>query len=222
MTWYRLAEEFLSINGEGAKAGALAYFLRFPGCNLNCTYCDTAWVNDVGVSTSPRTKEEILSAVKESGAHCVTVTGGEPLLVPEIKELLYYLAKESWMRVEVETNGSVSIEPYTDRPENVCFTLDYKLPGSGMEEFMRTDNYEYLRQQDVIKFVCGSENDLARAKEIIKTYELTKKAQVFLSPVFGNITPEDMVEFMKNNGMPDVRLQLQLHKYIWPPEMRGV
>ena len=219
---YNLCERFVSINGEGARAGELACFLRFAGCNLNCSYCDTRWANESDVKTTAYTPEEILAYIKENGVRNVTLTGGEPMLAEGFLELVDHLSRDASLRIEIETNGSVSIEPYKDRMDNVCFTLDYKLPGSGMEAHMNTENYSYLKPQDVIKFVAGSREDLDRAREVIAEHALTKKAQVFISPVFHKITPEEIVAYMKEYSMTDVRLQLQLHKFIWDPEKRGV
>ena len=101
-------------------------------------------------------------------------------------------------------------------------TLDYKLPGSGMETFMLTENYQYLKPQDVVKFVVSSEEDLERTNHIIAEYELTKKATVYVSSAFMEITPAEIVAYMKKNHMKDVRLQLQMHKYIWEPDRKGV
>ena len=144
------------------------------------------------------------------------------MLAQGFPELLRFLSQDETIRTEVETNGSVPIAPYDDRPDNVCFTLDYKLPGSGMEAHMITENYAHLKPQDAIKFVAGSRKDLDRAREVIEKHALTKKAQVFISPVFHKITPEEIVEYMKEYRMNNVRLQLQLHKFIWDPNRKGV
>ena len=100
--------------------------------------------------------------------------------------------------------------------------MDYKLSASGMEEHMCIENMQYLRKMDTVKFVVGSIKDLERAKEVIEKYQLTQKCHIYISPVFGKIDPADIVEFMKNNYMNDVNLQLQLHKFIWDPDKKGV
>ena len=102
------------------------------------------------------------------------------------------------------------------------FTLDYKLPGSGMESSMLTDNYRFLKGEDAVKFVSGSIEDLERAEEIIRKYSLTEKCRVYISPVFGKIDPVQIVEFMIERKLNGVRLQLQLHKFIWDPDRGGV
>lgn len=218
---YPIAECFLSINGEGQQAGELAVFLRFPGCNLACSYCDTAWVNEPDCLTEPMETEEILSFVKGTGAKNVTVTGGEPLLQPEIAALLRILA-EAGYDVEVETNGSIDLAPFQKIAPRVRFTMDYKMPGSGMETKMHRPNLTLLRREDTLKLVCSSREDLLRMKALLETGELETCAQLYISPVFGRITPQEIVEFMKKEKLAQVRLQLQLHKFIWPPEQRGV
>ena len=106
--------------------------------------------------------------------------------------------------------------------ENVSFTMDYKLPESDMEKYMNTDNFKILRKKDTLKFVASSVNDLKKAKEIIEKYELIGKVNIIFSPVFGKIELTDIVDFLKDNKLNDVRMQLQMHKFIWDPEERGV
>lgn len=222
MADYHVAETFLSINGEGMRAGQLAFFIRFTGCNLKCGYCDTQWANVPGAAYTPMNQEQLYALCKQSGARNVTITGGEPLLQEDVYSLLALLCRDPQLYVEVETNGSLPLKPFWDIPNRPAFTMDYKLPGSGMERSMYPENFLLLGRQDTVKFVCGSRDDLLRAKEIIREYQLTEHTNVYLSPVFGEILPADMVEFMKEHRMNDVTLQLQLHKFIWDPEKRGV
>lgn len=219
---FRVVEKFVSINGEGCCAGKLACFIRFAGCNLNCSYCDTGWANAQDVDYETMSAEQIKTYIEKKKVDCVTITGGEPMLQPDIRTLLYKLSENPMLRVEVETNGSIGIDEYENRPDNLCFTLDYKLPGSGMEENMRTDNYAFLKKQDAVKFVVCHRQDLERAKEIIRTYRLTKQCQVFLSSAFEEITPAEIVEYMIQENLKDLRIQLQMHKYIWDPNKKGV
>lgn len=220
---YPVAEHFASINGEGARAGEPAYFVRFTGCNLSCSYCDTAWANEEDAPFTPMSGESILEAVRASGLRDVTLTGGEPLLQEHLQELLGLLLGDGSLRVEIETNGSVSIVPFLDiggkRP---VFTLDYKLPGSGMEEAMITDHYALLCPEDSVKFVVSGREDMDAACRIININHLTKRCHVFFSPVFGRIDPKSVVEYMLDNKLNGVRLNLQLHKIIWDPDLRGV
>lgn len=221
MAEFRLIERFVSINGEAAHAGELAVFLRFTGCNLNCSYCDTAWANRPDAPYTVYTEQEICAYVQETGVKNVTITGGEPLLQQELPVLLRALHAIG-VRTEIETNGSLPIAVLAAMPERPVFTLDYKLPGSGMESAMLTENYAYLRPDDTVKFVAGSTGDLEKARDIIAAYDLTKKCHVYLSAVFGKLDCRDIVAFMEKYRMNGVRLQLQLHKFIWDPQERGV
>lgn len=218
---YPVAEKFVSINGEGRKAGELAVFVRFRKCNLRCTYCDTQWANSGDCPAEMLSAEEIVSYVNSTGVSDVTLTGGEPLLQPEIYELIEKLMATGH-NVEIETNGSISIEELSRCRYRPDFTLDYKLPSSGMEKFMLTENYKYLSGNDVVKFVAGSREDLEKALEIIEKFSLSDKCRVYFSAVFGKITPAEIVEFMKEKNLNKIRLQLQMHKFIWNPDSKGV
>lgn len=221
MAEYKVVEKFVSINGEGTRAGQLAVFIRFQGCNLKCSYCDTTWANEATAPYEWMTEEEIAAYILKEKVKNVTLTGGEPLLQKDIKVLLERLAKEN-LRVEIETNGSVEITPFVSIKNRPSMTMDYKLPSSGMEQFMCRRNFALLQKKDTVKFVSGSMEDLERAKEIIDTYELTERCHVYLSPVFGQIEPADMVAYMKEKNMNGVNLQLQMHKFIWDPNRKGV
>ena len=203
-------EIFFSIDGEGKRAGKLAAFIRLAGCNLRCSYCDTEYAFTDGQLMRI---DEIAEAVE--GWENVTVTGGEPLL-QDIHALLERLQGHE---VNIETNGSVDVTPYHEYPR-VFFTLDYKCPSSGMESSMLEKNFQTLRSQDVLKFVVGDREDLRRAQEVCEKYE--PRCPVYLSPVFGKIEAKEIVEYMKSARYKNWRLQLQLHKYIWPPDARGV
>lgn len=222
MASYKVVEIFTSINGEGRRAGQLALFVRFQKCNLHCSYCDTRWANTYSAAYTELTEDELYDEIKKSGIRNITLTGGEPLLQPEIGALLYKLAADDALSVEVETNGSISIEEFSRLKNPPLFTLDYKLPGSGMEKYMKVENFAYLKPEDTVKFVAGSRQDLERAREIIAGFQLTQKCSVYISPVFGAIAPAEIVEFMKQYRLNGVNLQLQLHKIIWDPQQRGV
>ncbi len=216
----KVVETFVSINGEGVKAGELAVFVRFAGCNLNCSYCDTAWANEQDVAYQEMSPTQVYNYIKSTHIRNVTLTGGEPLLQSDISDLLEMLIQDDDLSVEVETNGAVDISKLP--ADGVSYTMDYKLPLSGMEEFMLTDNFMYLMKDDTVKFVVGSRDDLNRSLEIIYSYHLTDKCFVYYSPIYGNIEPEEIVEFMKEHELNNVRLQLQMHKVIWEPDQRGV
>lgn len=204
-------EIFTSIEGEGKRAGEMAVFLRLTGCNLRCSYCDTAYAFEEGRKMTVR---EILGQVDKAYRN-VTLTGGEPLC-QDVHELLAGLSAHE---VNIETNGSVDLEPYSGYGQ-VFFTVDYKSPSSGMEKRMLAKNFGNLRERDVLKFVVGSREDLEAALMACRRFEPC--CHIFVSPVFGKIGPAEIVEFMKENLLTDWRLQLQLHKYIWDPGKRGV
>ena len=207
----KVNEIFVSIEGEGKRAGELATFIRLTGCNLRCSYCDTAYAFEEGTEMSV---PDILKQVPE-GIPNVTLTGGEPLC-QEPHELLGALRHHM---VNIETNGSVDLAPYR-KYSNVFFTVDYKCPTSGMESRMLEQNFLHLRPGDVLKFVVGSTGDLETAFDFCREYR--PDCQIYISPVFGKIEPAEIVDFMKEKNTVHWRLQLQLHKFIWNPEQRGV
>lgn len=217
---YKVVEKFISINGEGSRAGQLAAFIRFPYCNLNCSYCDTKYANGNDAKYDLLTCEEILNYLKENKVINVTLTGGEPLLQNDIKDLIEQLINHDYS-VEIETNGSIDISPFINDRRPI-FTLDYKLPSSNMENYMNLDNYQYLNKNDVIKFVIGNIEDLNKAKFIINKYNLLDNVKVYFSPVFGKIDPKEIVDYMIKHHLNKVNLQLQLHKFIWDVNQRGV
>lgn len=218
----KVVETFISINGEGQHAGELALFIRFAGCNLNCNYCDTRWANQPDVVYQEMTETEIKALVTDSGVRNVTLTGGEPLLQPGMYQLLETMGSLPDIRIEIETNGSVDIGPYMTLIRRPAFTLDYKLPGSGMEAGMNTENYRYLTKEDTVKFVISDKADLTRAREIIEQYQLEGRCGIYYSPVFGRIRPAEIVDDMIEHRLNGVHMQLQMHKFIWDPEQRGV
>lgn len=217
---YKVVEKFISINGEGSRAGQLAAFIRFHYCNLNCSYCDTKYANGNDAKYDLLTCEEILNYLKENKVINVTLTGGEPLLQNDIKDLIEQLINHGYS-VEIETNGSIDISPFINDRRPI-FTLDYKLPSSNMENHMNLDNYQYLDKNDVIKFVIGNIEDLNKAKFIINKYNLLDNVKVYFSPVFGKIDPKEIVDYMIKHHLNKVNLQLQLHKFIWDVNQRGV
>lgn len=210
----KVVEIFKSIDGEGIRAGFPVTFIRLFGCNLRCSYCDSLYACD-GAGYSDMTIEEILTDVYKLGCKRITLTGGEPLIHKDAKKLIVALMTDGF-EVNIETNGSI---PVCDVMfSNVILTVDYKCPTSGMESKMHMTNLEMLRDKDVLKFVVGSREDL----DVCKRLRKFTKAQIFISPVFGKIEPKEIVEYMLENEMEDCRIQLQLHKFIWNPEQRGV
>ena len=218
---FKVVEIFESINGEGMRAGELAVFVRMKGCNLSCNYCDTMWANEADCEFEEMTADRIVERVKKSGIKNVTLTGGEPLLQKDADKLLKLFSDEKDIRVEIETNGSVNLSPFL-KYENTSFTMDYKLPESDMEKYMDLENFKILRKKDTLKFVASSVNDLKKAKDIIEKYDLIDRVNIIFSPVFGKIELTDIVDFLKDNKLNDVRMQLQMLKFIWAPDERGV
>ena len=219
----RVAEKFISINGEGTRAGELAVFVRFTGCNLRCSYCDTMWANEPGCPYEEMSPAQICEYVRSTGIKNVTLTGGEPLLQKDMDKLISLLISKCGVRVEIETNGAVDLRPFAELPEGrPLFTMDYKLPSSGYEDRMIAENFSVLEKEDTVKFVSGSRTDLERAGEIIEKYRLLDRCHVYFSPVFGRIEPAEIVDFMLNKRMNKARIQIQMHKVIWDPNARGV
>lgn len=219
---YQVVEKFVSINGEGRRAGELAVFIRMKGCNLRCTYCDTLWANEADCESTEMTVDEIVSCIEESKVKNVTLTGGEPLLREGMAELITAILSDPQRRVEIETNGSVDLSPYCELERRPSFTMDYKMPDSGMEHAMCLSNMEKLSSEDTVKFVVSSRSDMERALEIIEKYDLRERTAVYFSPVFGRIEPVEMVDFLMEKKLNDVKIQIQLHKVIWDPQKRGV
>jgi 7-carboxy-7-deazaguanine synthase len=219
---FKVVEKFISVNGEGPLSGQLVVFIRFAGCNLNCSYCDTAWANKEDVPYDFMTPVDIYKYIKSTQIRNVTLTGGEPLLQEGIIELLEALSKDMSLHIEIETNGSVLIDKFSRLENPPSFNMDYKLPLSNMEDKMNLNNFKYLSYNDTVKFVASCMEDLQRTKYIIDKYELSSRTNVYISPVFGQIDLEKIVEFMKDNKMNGVNLQIQLHKIIWDPNKRGV
>ncbi|MDP0489328.1 MAG: putative 7-carboxy-7-deazaguanine synthase QueE [Fusobacterium sp. JB021] len=223
---YKIAEKFVSINGEGPKAGELAIFIRFINCNLDCSYCDTKWANSSDASYKIETEESLVNYIRKENIKNITITGGEPLLQKHIQFLIENILKIKDTKIEIETNGSISIEELVNyRNEtnaNISFTIDYKSPSSNMEKYMHLDNYNLIDQRDSIKFVVGSMKDLICGKDVIDKFNLINKCNIFFSPIFSLIEPQDIVKFLIEENLNNVRLQLQLHKYIWDPNKKGV
>ncbi|OQY42322.1 MAG: putative 7-carboxy-7-deazaguanine synthase QueE [Fusobacteriia bacterium 4572_74] len=215
MKYYNIVEKFVSINGEGQRSGELAVFIRLAKCNLRCNYCDTMWANEENVTVTPMTKEDIYNYILDSKVKNITLTGGEPLLDLKVKDLIEYIVKDRSLFLEIETNGSIDLNLFRVDVKNLSFTMDYKGPSSEMEKFMFIKNFETISKQDTVKFVVGDYNDLLKAKEIIEKYNLMNKCRIYFSSVYKKIELDEIVEFMKEFRLNGVRLQLQMHKFIW-------
>ena len=210
-------EIFSSIEGEGIRAGYPVTFIRLYGCNLHCSYCDTRYSCEGG-DYEFMSIDEILKVVADLGFHRVTLTGGEPLIHRDVNELILTLINAGY-EVNIETNGAVYIAPYTTF-KKLIITLDYKSISSGENESMWLSNIPLLRKRDVLKFVVGSQEDLDDMRRIVVEYNPI--CSIYVSPVFGKIEPKEIVEYIKEHKLENCRVQLQMHKFIWPPQQRGV
>ncbi|MBH0202957.1 MAG: 7-carboxy-7-deazaguanine synthase QueE [Nitrospira sp.] len=210
----RVTEIFHSVQGESTFAGLPCVFVRLTGCPLRCTWCDTDYAFFGGTD---RSIDDILDRVRSYGCQMVEVTGGEPLAQPDTGTLLRRLCREGFT-VLLETSGAVDtaiVDP------SVRIILDVKCPGSGMTERMYWPNVERLRSQDEAKFVMQDRSDYEWAKSILDRFQLIDRCAVLFSPVFGALDPRQLAEWLLADRLP-IRLQLQLHKHIWAPDMRGV
>jgi 7-carboxy-7-deazaguanine synthase len=209
-----VSETFASLMGESTRAGMPAYFIRLTGCNLRCRYCDTAYAYEGG---SQMTVAALVAKVRAQPHGLVLVTGGEPLLQAETPVLLTELL-EAGLTTCLETNGSRPIGGLDARVHRI---LDVKGPGSGMAEHNDWGNLDLLTPGDEVKFVVGDRSDFTWALEVIKRHGLAERLPVLISPVFGQVSLPEAAAWILDSGLP-VRLNLQLHKYIWGPEVRGV
>lgn len=219
----KVVEIFNSIDGEGARTGMLATFIRLYGCNLNCSYCDTRYATGDNEYTV-MSVDEILNTLTDIKSYkTITLTGGEPLIHPGVDKLIMRLVEEGYY-VNVETNGTVI--PQFRKPDmphyipHLIYTMDYKLSGSGQNKKMSMEAINSLDSLDVLKFVVGSLQDMEEALEVMET--MTSRPCIYFSPVFREIDPRQIVEFMQTHRLETSRVQLQLHKIIWNPEERGV
>jgi 7-carboxy-7-deazaguanine synthase len=236
-----IVEIFNSISGEGISAGEVVTFLRVAGCNLRCGYCDTTYSYQ-GSDDEYQwlTFQEILERLSRYNCNKVICTGGEPLETTKVKRYLpLYLLKQGY-EVRIESNGSCPIYSQeelrefaiTEEINRLDYTLDIKVPSSKMSDHnIFAENFINLISGDELKFVVGNDKDLNYAKEVIDEYrDILAKGDVIInfSPVFETIKAETIVEFLKENNSYFVdnnlqtRLSLQLHKFIWDPEAKGV
>ena len=217
---YKVNEIFLSIDGEGYRTGLPVVFIRLYGCNLNCSYCDTRYSCEQQ-EYKEMSLYDILVEVLSYGVPRVTLTGGEPLIHPGVKDLIKSLVAND-IEVNIETNGAVDLDEFIEFKYNskVVFTMDYKCKSSGMEHKMILSNLEFLQPKDVIKFVVSNYNEMVKMEFILESSKC--KAQPYVSPVFGAIEPKELVDYVLDNKLNNVKVQIQLHKIIWNPNERGV
>ncbi|NOS77714.1 MAG: 7-carboxy-7-deazaguanine synthase QueE [Nitrospira sp.] len=210
----RVTEIFHSIQGESTYAGQPCVFVRLTGCPLRCTWCDTDYSFYGGTTFSI---DKILSKVREYGCQLVEVTGGEPLAQPAALPLIARLCDAGYT-VLIETSGAIDVQPVDQR---ATLILDVKCPGSGMTDRMHWPNLDCLTAKDEAKFVLASRADYEWARGIVAQYRLTERCTVLFSPVFESLDLRPLAEWMLADRL-SVRFQLQMHKYIWAPDMRGV
>lgn len=223
---YPVAEKFVSLSGESLYAGMPAAFIRFQGCNLECSWCDTRWAIDPAGKADLEPAGELVKWVHQSGVRHLILTGGEPLLQPEISSLIRSMMSIPGIRVEIETNGSVDLAPFRGLlrrfRRRLTITMDWKLPGSGMTNRMITGNLRQLGKRDVLKLVVATAKDLDASSAIIQANRLSGQVNLFFSPVSGSIDPALIANFLIEKNWNRCRLQLQLHKLVWDPAARGV
>ena len=209
-----VCEIFQSIQGESSFAGLPFAFVRLAGCNLRCRYCDTRYALEGGEEMS---LERIVDTTLSYGWELVEITGGEPLVQQETPDLAARLM-EKGCKVLVETNGSLDISVL---PDGVIRVMDIKCPSSGESEHMLWENIWKLKPGDEVKFVVSDRHDYEWARGILRERFNTSKTKVLFSTVFGELPPRNLIEWILHDGLR-VRFQPQLHKYIWPHELRGV
>jgi 7-carboxy-7-deazaguanine synthase len=214
MLTVRISEIFASIQGESSYAGRPCVFVRTAGCNLRCDYCDTTYAYDGGRRMGI---DEVLTAVSGYGVDLVEVTGGEPLHQEHVPLLIEALLDAGYTTL-VETNGSYDISVVDDRAIRI---VDVKCPGSGMSDRVNWACLEHLKSSDQVKFVISDREDYLWSKKVVEERGLAGAVEILFSPVHGALAPEALAGWILEDRLP-VRLQLQLHKYIWDEHGRGV
>ena len=209
-------EIFYSIQGESTYAGQRCVFVRLTGCNLRCTFCDTTYAYDDGQIMEIG---DIFDRISPYKCHLVEITGGEPLIQSETPVLIQSLLEDGY-GVLLETNGTVDISQVDERCAKI---VDVKCPSSGMSDKNDLENLNRLTEKDELKFVIGNREDFDYAKRVLGYVDVNLKEIIpaNFSPIFGVIEPKMIAEWILEDHL-DVRLHLQLHKYIWGPEVRGV
>jgi 7-carboxy-7-deazaguanine synthase len=211
----KVCEIFTSIQGESTYAGLPCTFVRLTGCNLRCLYCDTQYSYSEGIEMAPG---EVVSRVKAAGVKLVEITGGEPLLQKEETLMLVRALLDEGYEVLVETNGSLSIREIDTR---AVIILDVKTPGSGTSDAIDFSNFDILKPSDEVKFVICDRADYEWSKDLIRRSGLKERAKILFSPALGLISPAELAGWIVQDRL-GVRLNLQIHKYIFGPDERGV
>ena len=211
----KINEIFFSIQGESTWAGTPTLFIRTSGCHLRCHYCDTTYAYHKGQKMTP---EELMTKVKESSAKYICITGGEPLLQKNIYPFSKNLCDQNY-KVSIETSGDIHCEKLDPRVKKI---IDIKTPDSGEDGKFHKGNLDYKKDGATeYKFVICSEKDFHWAEKFTQENQLALGNAVLYSPSHGEIAPKWLAEKMLEHKSP-ARLQLQMHKYIWPEESHGV
>ena len=212
----RVNEIFYSIQGESTFAGFPCIFIRMTGCNLRCRYCDTTYAYDQGDDIP---LDSILTTVKKFDCSLIEITGGEPLIQNETPDLISTLINNGYT-VLLETNGSQDISAVDTRCTRI---VDIKCPSSGMDNKNYWKNLDYITPNDQLKFVIAHRQDYLYAKKVLDAAAIKRRKKLLInfSPVFNEIDLKDLAEWILEDNLP-VRLQIQLHKYIWGEHTRGV
>ena len=208
----RITEIYQSIQGESSYAGLPCVFVRTTGCDLRCTWCDSEFTFTGGVRMSV---DEIINEVEKYGCNLVELTGGEPMLQPDIYELATRLA-DAGHTVLIETGGHRDLSQLDPR---VVRIMDLKCPASGECHQNLWTNLEHLRATDEVKFVVADRGDYEWARDCIRENRLEDRVKILLSTAFGLVKPDEVVKWMLEDKLR-ARFQLQLHKYIWPSDER--
>ncbi len=209
-----VCEIFASIQGESSHSGLPCSFVRLAGCNLRCTYCDTQYSYGAGTEMPV---EDIIGRIRDAGLRLVEITGGEPLMQEDTPRLVKALLDECY-KVLVETNGSFSI---SDLDERATVILDVKTPGSGAADRIDFSNFDCIKPSDEIKFVLCDREDYDWAKEFMRSHKLADRCAILFSPVAPLLEPFSLARWITEDRL-GVRLNLQMHKYIFGPDARGV
>jgi len=207
-------EVFLSIQGEGSRAGRPCVFVRLTGCPLRCVWCDTAYAFHEG---SRRHEADLAAELRRFPPRLLCLTGGEPLAQPDAFPFVTRLLDEGW-EVVVETSGHVPLGPLDPRAIAI---MDVKTPGSGENRRMEWANLDRLRTKDEVKFVVDGRADYEWSREVVLGRDLAERCTVLFSPVHGVLDPGVLARWILDDGL-GVRLQVQLHKVLWPGVTRGV
>jgi 7-carboxy-7-deazaguanine synthase len=215
---FSISEIFHSLQGEGVRAGERCVFIRLQGCSLRCSWCDTAYALDHKKGGFDMKGEEILSKIEEFDCNFIEFTGGEPLEQVNVYPLMTFLCDKGFT-VAIETGGHINTQFVDTR---VIKIIDMKCPDSKMSSLNNYDNLLLINAQDEVKFVLASRTDYLWAKQIVEQYQLINSCKaVLFSCVFNQLAFADLAEWILEDRL-DVKMQLQMHKFIWDPMARGV